>query len=78
MLKQTRAKLVGLPGLTDNRTLWLLSGLFLISFLARAAFPLIVWGVDAVLEGDELAYHGFSASFVDGDGLQYGDGPVVP
>ena len=77
MLEQARAKLVSLPGLTDNRILWLLGDLFLVSLLARAAFRLIVWGVDAGLEGDELAYHGFAASFVDGDGWQYGDGPVV-
>ena len=58
-----------LPG---DRTLWIIAALLIVSFLARAAYLVFVWGVDAPLIGDEPDYHGYATSFVDGDGWRNG------
>ena len=44
--------------------------LFITSFLVRAAFLISVTGVDYPLEGDEVAYHSVTSSFLRGDGWE--------
>jgi len=67
----------------SDRTLWAVLAIFVIAFLARASYLALVWGVDAPLQGDEGAYHGFATSFVEGEGWQYGSdrssrSPLLP
>jgi hypothetical protein len=47
---------------------WLLVGLFVVSFMARALFLTVVWGVDAPMIGDEGDYHRVAEEFLDGEG----------
>lgn len=70
MWKDPNQVLASVPKLlTQRRTLiYVLVGLFFISFAVRAVYLVEVTGIDRPLEGDESAYHEIAAGFVDGEG----------
>jgi len=70
MWKDPSQVLASVPRLlTQRRTLiYVLVGLFFISFTVRAVYLVEVTGIDWPLEGDEGAYHGIATGFVDGEG----------
>ena len=70
MWKDPSQVLASVPRLlTQRRTLiYMLVGLFFISFAVRAVYLVEVTGIDWPLEGDEGAYHGIATGFVDGEG----------
>ena len=73
----------GYRQLQGERLAWAILSLFVLALVLRAGFLLLVWGVDAPMDGDEPAYHGYAESFVEGNGWQNGDSksgrsPLLP
>ena len=60
---------IGLPlPLRLKWLLWVLIGLFVVSFLVRALFLVGYTGTDRAMDGDEPGYHRLAADFADGKG----------